>query len=107
MKLTFDQALEAINDGRNIKIGSVQAQALRRKIWVASWGLPGCLAESVDVCITKTDAIDSACSMAEGEDGVPRGMKTALAKTGRFESKSPLYGICINTIEQQNLSDIF
>jgi len=42
-KLTFDEALQAINDERFVCSADVQARALRRRIWVAEWHLPGCL----------------------------------------------------------------
>ena len=68
-KLTFDEALQRINDGCSVHSADVQARALRRRIWIAEWHLPGCLSESFSVYLTKSDAIESALSMAEGEDG--------------------------------------
>jgi hypothetical protein len=44
--------------------------------------------------------------MAEGEEGFPRGMATALRKTGRFDGSSPLYGSVVTTVYQVSLSDI-
>lgn len=105
-KLTFDEALERINEQRHINAADVQSRALSRRVWVAEWHLPGCLSESFDVCLTKAEAIRAACAFAEGEDGAPRGMKSALRKLGRFDSHSELFGSCINTIKQQTLSDL-
>lgn len=107
MKFAYDMALERLNDGRSIASTlDVYASALKRVVWVAEWHLPGCLSESFVYCTSKQNAIDVACSMAEGENGVPRGMKTALRKHGRFDSDSPLYGRCINTVEKRILADL-
>jgi len=102
-KLTFDEALERIHEQRPVKSSDVLASALQRKVWVAEWHVPGCLSETFDVCLTKKDAIATACGYA---DGASRGMKTALRKYGRFDSESPLFGRCINTIEQRTLADL-
>lgn len=105
-KLTFDEALERLNDQRYIKASDVLASALKRKIWVAEWHLPGCLSESQCLCANKKGAIECACFMVEGENGVPRGMITALRKYGRFDSDSGMYGTCINTVSQVTLADL-
>jgi hypothetical protein len=105
-KLTFDEALERINDERCISRADVQARALERFIWVAEWHLPGCLSESQSYCLTKADAIEAACSMAENENGAPWGMKTQLSKYGRFDSQSPMFGRCINTVSRVRLADL-
>lgn len=105
-KLDFEAALEKIGDDSPVAREDVRAAALRRKVWVAEWHLPGCLSESRSVCLTKDAAIEAACSMAQGEDGVPRGMVTALRRDGRFETDSPLYGTCVNTISCKTLADI-
>ena len=73
-KLNFFDALERIADGRMVSRDDVQAAALRRRVWIAEWHIPGCLSESFDVCLTKGEAIESALLMAETSDGVPRGM---------------------------------
>lgn len=106
-KLTFDEALERINDQRTVNPDDVQARALERFVWVAEWHLPGCISESWSVCLTKEDAIETACGFAEGEKGIPRGMKSALRKHGRFDTQSPMFGHCINTIERRTLRDLF
>ena len=108
MKLTFSETLERISEERYVSRDEVSARALRMFVWIAEWHIPGCISESRDYCTTKADAIDSACDMAntgpEGES--PRGMRTALRKTGRFDSDSPLFGRVINTVERVQLCDI-
>ena len=106
MKLTFDEALERIGDERHVSANDVRADALRRSVWVAEWHIPGCLSESFSVVTSKRDAIACALSMAESEEGPPRGMKTALQRSGRFDSNSPLFGTCVNTIEKRTLADL-
>lgn len=104
---TYREALERVSDGFPVNRDDVQARALQRTVWVAEWHIPGCLSESFSICLSKADAIDSACSMAEGENGIPRGMKTALRKYGRFDTQSPMFGYCINTIERRKFADMF
>lgn len=106
-KLTFSEALERINDGRSVDSCDVQARALSRALWVAEWHIPGCVSESQSICTTKRDAITCALSMAEGENGAPRGMRTALERFGRFDSQSPLFGTCVNTVSRMTLADLF
>lgn len=105
-KLTFDEALQLIADERPVHQGDVLAAALKRKVWIAEWHLPGCLSESRTVCTTKADAIDSALFFAEDENGPPRGMKRALQNVGYFSGRSPLYGDVVTTITRHTLSDI-
>lgn len=107
-KLTFDEALQRINDECSVHRNDVQARALRRRIWIAEWHLPGCLSESFSVCLTKSDAIDCALSMAQGEDGAPRGMRADLQRYGRSDRTAPdawAHG-AITTIERHTLADI-
>lgn len=106
MKLTFSEVLERIGDGWPVNPDDVRADALRRTVWVAEWHIPGCLSESQSVCLTKAEAIETACSMAETENGIPRGMKTALRKTGRFDCTTDLYGSVVNTVSAHALRDI-
>lgn len=106
-KLNFDEALERVSDGRYVDSSEVQTRALQRMVWVAEWHIPGCLSESFSICLSKADAIDSACSMSENENGAPRGMKTALRKYGRFDSQSPMFGTCVNTIERRKFWTLF
>lgn len=101
-KLSFDQAMARINDGRFVKASEISARALKRKVWVAEWHLPGCLSESQSICLTKAQAIEDALSFADS----PKGMKTTLRKHGRFDSDSEVFGTCINTVFEARLSDL-
>lgn len=107
-KLTFDEALQRINDQCSVHFADVQARALRRRIWVAEWHLPGCLSESFSVCLTKRDAIESALSMAEGTEGPPRGMRADLQRYGRSDRTASDLWVCgvITTVERRTLADI-
>ena len=107
-KLTFDEALQAINDERFVRSADVQARALQRRIWIAEWHLPGCLSESFSVCLTKSEAIQSALSMAEGADGAPRGMRADLQRSGWSDRVAPDAWArgAITTIERRALADI-
>jgi hypothetical protein len=107
-KLTFDDALELINNERSIDASDVQARALQRHIWIAEWHLPGCLSESRSYCLTKNGAIESALFMAEGADGPPRGMLTDLRTYGRSDRTVPDAWArgAISTITRVTLRDI-
>lgn len=105
-KFTFDEALERIQNGYFVRASEVQARALSRFVWVAEWHLPGCLSDGQEYALTKRDAIAQCLSMAEGENGPPRGMRTALERFGRFDSDSPIFGRCVNTVSRVCLSDI-
>ena len=105
-KLTFDEAMEKLNDKRYVKASDILASALSRKVWAAEWHIPGCLSESQNYCTSKKDAIESALMYAEGENGYPRGMKTALIKYGRFDHCTDMYGDVITTIYKLRLSDL-
>ena len=109
MKLSFDEALQAIDDGQSLNRRDVQARALRRMVWVAEWHIPGCLSESFSVCLTKRDAIECALSMAEGADGAPRGMRADLERFGRSDRTPPdgWASQAITTIEKRALSSLF
>lgn len=109
MKLSFYEALQAINDGQSVHSADVQARALRRRIWVAEWHLPGCLSESFSVCLTKRDAIESALSMAAGTEGPPRGMLADLQRYGRSDRTAPDAWArgAITTVERRALSTLF
>lgn len=108
MKLSFDEALQALNDGQSLNYRDVQARALRRVVWVAEWHLPCCLSESFSVCLTKSGAIECALSMAEGEDGAPRGMRADLQRFGRSDRTAPdaWASRAITTIQRRTLADI-
>ena len=107
-KLTFDEALQRINDQMPVHSADVQARALRRRVWIAEWHLPGCLSESFSVCLTKSDAIECALSMAEGAEGPPRGMRADLIRYGRSDRTAPDAWArgAITTIERRMLANI-
>lgn len=108
-KFTFDEALEAIGDGRGISADEVQARALARKVWIAEWHIPGCLSESMNVTTDKRNAIAIALEMASGADGPPRGMATDLHKHGRSDRTAPdAWARCaITTVSRCTLRDCF
>ena len=108
MKLTFDQALDHINDERPISASEVQARALQRYIWIAEWHFPGCLSESRAYCLTKAGAIESALDFASGEDGPPRGMLADLQRYGNSDRTAPDAWArgAITTIKRVRLRDI-
>lgn len=107
-KLTFDEALQRINDERSLSASDVQARALSRVLWVAEWHFPGCMSESRSYCLTKRDAIESALSFASGEDGPPRGMLSDLRRYGSSDRTAPDAWArgAITTIERCTLRDI-
>lgn len=107
-KITFDEALQLINDERCVDWRNVQARALSRYIWIAEWHLPGCISESRGYCLTKADAIENCLSMASGADGPPRGMATDLRIYGRSDRTAPDAWArgTISTIERVRLRDI-
>ena len=108
-KLTFDEALERINEEHHVSRDDVRADALRRVIWVAEWHMPGCLSESRSYCLTKRDAIECALSMAEDENGPPRGMRADLQRSGRSDRTAPgaMFRHAITTVERCTLADLF
>ena len=107
-KLTFDEALERINDERSIDWRNVQARALSRYLWMSEWHLPGCMSESRGYSLTKKDAIENCLSMASGADGPPRGMLTDLRTYGRSDRTAPDAWArgAISTINRVQLRDI-
>ena len=107
-KMSYEMALDAINDGRLIRVADVQSRALKRRVWVAESHIPGCMSESQSYCRTKRDAINTALSMAEGEDGPPRGMRAELEKIGRSERTAPddYVNCAITTVYALTLSDL-
>jgi len=107
-KLTFDEALEALGDGRHLDSADIQARALARVVWVAEWHYPGCLCESFEIHTRKADAVSTALMWADGEEGAPRGMKTALSGKGGGRFDGLAYGApCITTVYRQTLGDCF
>lgn len=104
-KLSFDDALQRLNDQRTVSASEIQARALQRMVWVAEWHLPGCLSESFSVCLTKGEAIECALSMADS----PRGMRSDLQRFGRSDRTSPDAWArgAITTIEKRAFHSLF
>jgi len=104
--MTFDEVIEKISDGYFVKRSDIQSRALTRKVWLAEWHIPGCMSESQMFATTKHEAIQCAMSMAETENGIPRGMRTALRRNGRFDCQTEMFGAVINTVSRMSLSDL-
>ena len=106
-KLTFDEALQRINDERRVYAHEVLASALRRKVWVAEWHIPGCLSESRGYYLTKEDAIQGGLDFADSDfDPLPKGMKTALRRDHFFQHHTEMFGNVNTTIERFELQDL-
>lgn len=106
-KLTFDEALQRLNEQRPVHRDEVYACDLNRVIWIAEWHCPGCLSESVSYSTSKEDAVEQAIFFADGgEDDAPRGMKTALRKFAYFQHETDMYGDVITTIDKVTLGDL-
>jgi hypothetical protein len=107
-KLSFDDALQRINDERFIDPREVSARALSRVVWVYEWHLPGCLSESRGYVTTKRDAIEGCLSMATGSEGAPRGMRADLQRYGQSSRTAPDAYVsgAISTVSRCTLSDL-
>jgi hypothetical protein len=107
-KLTFDEALEKINDDRIVHRCDVLSRALDRKVWVAEWHIPGCLSESRGYYTTKADAVEGAVdyTYSPGIDSPPRGIKTALRRDGSFYHHTEMYGNVYTTVSCHQLIDL-
>lgn len=103
-KLSFEEALERINNDHCIAVADVQARALRRKVWVAEWHFFGCISESQSYHCTKAEAVEAALSFG----GYPRGMRTALERNGVWSG--PAWGSSGNvqntTISKTTLGEL-
>lgn len=104
MKLSFDEAMERINEMRPVDSKDVDDRALKREVWIAGWGLPGCLYETIDYCETMRDAIDTAVGYAG--DKPPRGIRKALKHFGRFQHKTDLYGTVVTEVWKTTLAGV-
>lgn len=103
----FDLALGIISgDVHGYDRSKFPQRVLRRKVWVAEWHLPGCISETFSPYVCKGDAIECALGMAAGEDGPPRGMKTALVRHGFFQHRTPLFGFVNTTVMQRTVGDL-
>jgi hypothetical protein len=103
--MTYDEALEILNGEGDPK--TIPKRLLNRKVWVSEWSIPGCLPEARDIHRTKADAIESALMYAEGEDGPPRGMLTALHRDGIFYCHSPIFGEVVTGVYQDEIGSCF
>lgn len=90
-KLTFEEAIERLNDQREVSSSRVLAKALRRKVWLTQNGLPGCMPNSSNICVTKADAI-ATCVLIAGDEA-PRWFKSALNNIGSAWSEGESYTI--------------
>lgn len=108
-KLSFDDAVQALNEQSHIRADDVQARALQRIVWVYEWHLPGCMSESFGIACSKRDAIAGCLSFAEGAEGPPRGMLSDLRRYGRSNRTAPDAWArgAVSTIERRRLADLF
>ena len=90
-KLTYDDALQALNEERCIDSADVQARALRRKVWISMNGMGGYMPNSRGVSRTKRDAEESCIDIA-GDDA-PRGFASELRRTGSADSMGETYEV--------------
>lgn len=81
-KLSYGDALQALNEEREVLATDVQAAALRRTVWFSCNGLPGCMPDSRGYSQTKEGAIESCLFVADDVDGPPRGMHSWLRRPG-------------------------
>jgi hypothetical protein len=99
-KLSYDEALQAINEERCIKQSDVQARALRRTVWISMNGLGGYMPNSHGVSRTKNDAIESCIDIA-GDDA-PRGFASELRRNESADSEGETY-----EVSRMTLADLF
>lgn len=106
--LSFDDALQRINDGRSIDAREVLARALSRVVWISEWHFPGCMSESRGYSLTKRDAIDACLDMAGGAEGAPRGMRADLQRYGSSRRTAPDAWArgAISTVSRCTLADL-
>ena len=102
MKLSFDEAIERINEPRPVDSKDVDGRALKRQVWVAGWGLPGWVYETVTYCETEASAIDAAVGFADDEP--PRGIRRSLCHFGQFQHKTDLYGTVVTEVWKTTLA---
>jgi hypothetical protein len=103
----LEEVIDRLNEELVVDEEEVKPNVLKRKVWVATWGIPGCLPESRSICRTKESAIESALWFAESEEGDhPKGMLTALRKDGFFYCDSSIFGRVINKVYQMPLKDL-
>lgn len=106
-KLTFSEVLERLADERSVDESNVQASALKRKVWIAEWHIPGCLSESRQICLTKAEAVQAGIDFATNDvDHFPRGLRAGLERDGFFQHHTELYGHVNTTIRQVTLAEL-
>lgn len=106
-KLTFDEAMQHLNEGRIVQRHAVLAGAIKRKVWVAEWHIPGCLSETRSICTTKADAVEAGLDFARNEvDHFPRGLRSALERDGHFQHHTELFGTVATSVERMQLGDL-
>jgi len=79
-KLTFDEAISAINDERSIDRNDIQSSALKRRVYTVLYSAPGCLPDNSAVFETRGAALDYARELYA--DDAPRGFMAALLRYG-------------------------
>lgn len=104
-KLTFDEVLKRLADERIVDASNVQASALKRKVWIAEWHIPGCMSESRQICMTKAEAVQAGLDFT-GEDKPPHGMRAGLERDGFFQHRTELHGHVNTTIRQVTLAEL-
>lgn len=83
--LSLDQVIDRLADGHPVDRADVPDQLLKRKIWVAGIGQPGCLYDAGPYyCRSKRQAVELLLDIADDGEGAPRGMKTALKRDEEF-----------------------
>ncbi len=98
MKLTFDKVIERLNNDRKVTADMVLAEALKRKVWLAANGSPGCLYDSSNICLTKQDAIYTCALIADTGEGPPKGLISNLKKYHCFSDGGYRYVIDCTTL---------
>ncbi len=90
-KLTFDEALQAINEERQIDASDVLASALKRYVWRNSNGMAGYMPNTIGYSRTKEDAVQTCVDIA-GDDA-PRGFVRELRRTESADAHGETYEI--------------
>lgn len=103
-KLTFDDVMELLSEDRRVDQSQVPDRVQRRKVWIASNGLVGCMNDSHNVCTRKRDAIDTCVQIADSGEGPPRGIVRALRSRGdaRFSED----GYYVYRVERVTLAEL-
>ena len=106
MKLSFDEAIERINEPRPVDSKDVDGRALKRQVWIAAWGIPGCLYDTFTYCETKSSAIDAAVDFADPDKPPPRGIRRSLCHFGEFQHETDLYGTDVTEVWKTTLAGV-